>query len=168
MNNYEWYTPKRYMKLVHDVLGEIDFDPCSNETANKTVQAKRYLTINDNALTTPWDYCTTVYMNPPYSRDLLPKFVDVFIDYWNDPCSFREAIVLTNNNTETVSWQKLAKHCSVVCNVDHRISFIDQNGNYVFNNTRGQTFFYFGYDARKFVEVFSTIGQCMVHPSSIY
>jgi hypothetical protein len=47
----EWFTPPRYIEAVREVLGAIDLDPASCESANRIVQATRYFTAADNGYT---------------------------------------------------------------------------------------------------------------------
>jgi phage N-6-adenine-methyltransferase len=69
----EWYTPVKYLDLVRIVFGgEIDLDPASTEFANKTVQAKRIFTVEDDGLSQEWG--GKVWLNPPYGK-AISKFV---------------------------------------------------------------------------------------------
>ncbi len=61
----EWYTPSRYIEAARKVMGSIDLDPASCETANRTVKARRYFTESDNGLSQEWSGC--IWLNPPYS-----------------------------------------------------------------------------------------------------
>lgn len=57
----EHYTPKSIIEAARIVLGSIEYDPASCETANKVVQASRY---SSNSLDTAW-VAETVFLNPP-------------------------------------------------------------------------------------------------------
>lgn len=160
VSRYEWYTPARYIDMVHEVLGKIDFDPSSSIQANLTVQAARYYTVNLNALELPWPAVDTVYMNPPYSRGLIEPFVERYINHYLAD-GFNQGIVLINNTTDTKYYQALADSCGALCMVNHRIAFLTPDGTPVRNNTRGQTFFYHGRQSTHFYRVFSEIGVCM-------
>jgi hypothetical protein len=95
---FELYTPAEYVELVRDVLGEIDLDPASNAEAQATVRAKEFYTVADDGLEREWH--GRVFLNPPYHRELLPRFVDKLLTEWAEgPVS--EAIMLTNNATDT-------------------------------------------------------------------
>jgi hypothetical protein len=62
--NDEWYTPR----WIFDAAGlTFDLDVCAPVTPEfRTCPARRYLTILEDGLATPWE--GLVWMNPPYSR----------------------------------------------------------------------------------------------------
>src|SRR5262249_44464856 len=70
----EWYTPPQFIEAARAVLGTIDLDPASSIAANSVVQAKRFFTKADNGLAREWH--GHIWINPPYSGDLIGKFVD--------------------------------------------------------------------------------------------
>jgi site-specific DNA-methyltransferase (adenine-specific) len=156
-----WYTPKDYLDSVRKALGgHIDLDPCSCKEANLTVKAERFFSKSDDGLSKTWD-AGTVFMNPPYSVGLCPKFVQKFVDEWLAG-SFATGIVLVNNATETQWFQSLLDHAEAVCFTDHRISFCTLDGKHKSGNTRGQAFFYFGRNTCDFRREFSNHGHVIV------
>lgn len=166
-NSDEWYTPQKYIEAVRNVLGGITLDPFSSEFANKTVMAKKILTESDNSFIVKWNAKDgSVFMNPPYGRNIISKSVEKFISEFNKN-SFSRGIVLINNATETKWFQSLLEESYLVCFTDHRISFISPDGKHVSNNTRGQAFLLFVSDttrkgssyARKFKQEFSKFGR---------
>lgn len=48
----EWYTQSIHIEAARMVLGFIDLDPASSEQANKTVQAKKFYSAEDDGLST--------------------------------------------------------------------------------------------------------------------
>lgn len=158
-----WFTPKKYMDAARKVLGKFDLDPFSSPIANQTVQASKFFTINNSAFDNDWTSISgrkikTVWMNPPYGKVMsqaCAKFVEEF-----KAGSFEEGIVLTNNATETIWFKNLARCASAVCFTDHRIKFEAFDGKESTGNTRGQTFFYFGKDYKKFHAEFKKFGLC--------
>lgn len=160
MANNEWYTPDIYLTMVREVIGDIDLDPFSNEEANKRVRAKRIFTKEDSAFENVWEG-HTLFMNPPYSRELIGKSVARFFDQFLG-CHGYEAIVLTNSATSTKWYQDLLFCCDRVCYPNHRIRFISSDGVEGKSPRYDQTFFYFGKNVDQFFETFSSIGTCLV------
>jgi DNA N-6-adenine-methyltransferase Dam len=158
-NSNAWFTPAIYIEAARAVLGEIDFDPFSDEAANNIVKAKRILTVKDDAFTADWGKCKTVWMNPPYGRDCraaIEKFIREF------QCgSFQTGITLVNNATETRFFQALLQTASAVCFTDHRIAFWNSDGKVISGNTRGQAFFLFSKKAsvKAFRKSFEPFGK---------
>ena len=94
--NNEWYTPPDYIELARAVMGSIDLDPASSDKANEVVQAKTYYTAQDDGLSHDWS--GNVWMNPPYSSELITKFTEKLIA---ELPRVPQALVLVNNATET-------------------------------------------------------------------
>lgn len=72
----EWYTPKE----IIEALGEFDLDPCAPvsplfPTANKMYNK------NDDGLKQKWE--GRVWLNPPYSRPLIERFVKKMAEHGN-------------------------------------------------------------------------------------
>jgi hypothetical protein len=150
----EWYTPARYVEMARQVLGSIDTDPASSPSANEVVQAAQYFSREDDGLSKPWT--GNVWMNPPYSRDLLPLFVDKFLSEW-DSKNIRAGIVLTHAYTDTSWFHKLAVLASPICLTAGRIKFLDTDG-VPAAPTQGQAFFYFGDNPQEFSATFAETG----------
>ena len=64
--NKEYYTPPYIINKVKQVIGKIDLDPFSNETANTIVQAKKFYGIYDESIKKEWK--GTVFMNHPFGK----------------------------------------------------------------------------------------------------
>lgn len=150
----EWYTPEKYIDLAREVLGEIDLDPASCAFANKTVKARLFYSEDDDGLTKPWH--GRVWMNPPYSADLVLKFAEKFVNEYNDG-NVTEGIVLVNNATETAWFASLVNAATAVCFPRGRIRYQSQTRESL-APLQGQAFLYFGENGDKFLQVFSEIG----------
>jgi hypothetical protein len=162
-----WFTPETYVNAARDVMGEIDFDPFSSQKANEIIKASRFLDAEHSAFDYPWrrnhrEPALRVWMNPPYSSGIVNKAVNVFLEQLNAG-NIAQAVVLTNNATDTRWFTALRQHCTGICFTDHRISFESPDGKRISGNTRGQTFFYFGTQSRAaaFAEVFQSFGWCV-------
>lgn len=150
----EWYTPERYLDLAREVLGEIDLDPASCAFANETVKARLFYSEDDDGLTKPWH--GRVWMNPPYSADLVSKFAYKFVDEYNDG-NVTEGIVLVNNATETAWFAGMVSAATAVCFPRGRIRYQSPTRESL-APLQGQAFLYFGENGDKFLRVFSEIG----------
>ena len=154
----EWYTPPEYIEAARRVMGTIDIDPASSEVANRTVQARVYFDKESNGLLPEWD--GNIWMNPPYSGDLVGKFCDKLNLEYNEGRT-KAAIVLVNNATETGWFQGMLEYASCVCFVKRRVKFLDVNGNPIGAPLQGQAILYFGDDAEAFAREFEIFGKVL-------
>ena len=151
----ESYTPSEYIEAAREVMGSIDLDPASNSFAQKTVRAKIFYTKEDDGLKYPWD--GNVFLNPPYSHPEVKHFVDKLL---TEIKPGQQAILLTNNNTDTNFFHDAARIASALCFTKGRINFLKPDGSYS-SPTNGQVFYYFGDQTDKFIKVFSRFGLLM-------
>jgi phage N-6-adenine-methyltransferase len=155
--NNEWYTPAEYVDAARRVMGGIDLDPASCATANDVVQAASYYTAENDGLTMPW--AGRVWLNPPYSKALVDRFVARLVDAF---CrgDVTEAIVLTNNATETQWFHRLAAEAAAVCTLKGRVKFWTADG--VRNSPlQGQAVLYLGRNLEAFRREFGHLGQVL-------
>jgi phage N-6-adenine-methyltransferase len=154
----EWYTPSRYIEMARDVMGGIDVDPASNDVAQATVRAGTFYTAETDGLSKDW--YGTVWMNPPYAQPLISKFcMKLLAEVAEERTT--QAIVLTNNSTDTRWFASLCGAASATCFTLRRIRFESPTRGTA-SPTQGQTFFYFGRQADRFQSVFQDIGHVMV------
>lgn len=159
--NNEWYTPSRFVELARQVLGAIDIDPASNAIAQETVKAATYYTQETNGLDKPWN--GKVWMNPPYSRNLIGRFIDKMVEeYRTGRCT--EAIVLTHNSSDTRWAAALFGGASALCFTRGRVKFVSPKGKFA-APAMGQLFSYFGRRPDRFASVFREVGH-IVTPSN--
>jgi phage N-6-adenine-methyltransferase len=156
---FERYTPAFYIEKAREVMGGIDLDPASSEYAQRTVRAAQYYTVADNGLDLSWH--GRVWLNPPYHRELAPLFITKLIGELSaNAGTVEQAIMLTNNSTDTEWFRAAADHCEVICFTAGRIHFEVPDRDPVLP-TQGQAFFYYGQNAARFAEVFSVVGWCV-------
>jgi phage N-6-adenine-methyltransferase len=151
----EWYTPPQFIEAARLAMGSIDTDPASSELANRTVQAGKYYTAEQDGRDKKWG--GNVWMNPPYSQPLITEFIDAFVRKYNAG-EFQQACVLVNNATETNWYQSLLTYASAVCFIKGRVKFIDKSGNPSGAPLQGQTVLYFGNREKSFIDAFSEFG----------
>lgn len=154
----ESYTPVKYLESARKVMGGIDLDPASNPMAQKDVRADTYYTVSDDGLMRDWS--GRIWMNPPYTARVINQFIDKAVRHFNDG-EITQAIILTNNNTDTSWFHQGAAAASAICFTAGRINFLKPDGS-TSSPTNGQSFFYFGDNQEKFKEEFSQYGLVMV------
>ena len=93
-------------------MGAIDLDPASSHEAQRLVKAGAYFTKDHSGLENEWS--GRVWLNPPYKAGLVSKFVDKLIAEMQ-ACRVTQAIMLTNNATETKWAQRLVESRMVHC-----------------------------------------------------
>jgi phage N-6-adenine-methyltransferase len=150
----EWYTPPEHIARVRRVLGDIDLDPASNEQAQRIVQAGQFFSKADDALMQDWR--GRVWLNPPYSKGLLAKFVDKMI-HEVKVGNTTAGIMLLNNFTDPGWFQVALSACSAVCFPRRRVYFENASGKKD-RPLNGQVFFYFGPDVDLFRSEFCALG----------
>ena len=151
---HEWYTPAVYIEAARAVLGTIDLDPASSIAANSVVQAKRFFTKADNGLTQEWH--GNVWLNPPYSRDLIGRFVDKLLLEIRAGRT-QQAILLVHAYTDT-GWFRRATAVSAALCLTKRIRFWSPDGRSNRSPTQGQALLYYGDNADGFRKAFAGFG----------
>jgi phage N-6-adenine-methyltransferase len=153
--DHESYTPAKYIEAAREVMGSIDLDPASNDKAQDIIRAATYYTKEDNGLDKPWK--GNIFLNPPYSHPEVKYFVDKLL---NELKPGQQAILLTNNNTDTNFFHDAAQRAMAICFTKGRINFLKPDGT-TSSPTNGQVFYYFGENIEGFVRAFSEFGIMM-------
>lgn len=162
--NDEWYTPRKYVDSARKTMGSIDLDPASCEAANAAVRAVEFYTEEQDGLALPW--YGNVWLNPPYSKGLYAPFCEaVCANYYQG--LIKQAVVLTNNNTEVSGTQILLSQATAICLPDHRIKFVAPDGKAGASPTKGQIFYYFGPRVERFRFEFKKYGAVIVNAENV-
>jgi len=161
-----WYTPEYIINSARNTMGgDFHLDPASSKEANKIVKAHKFITLEEDALNpeTRWrndkhiDDPIRIWMNPPYSRGIMSKFINRLIKeltHLHD-----QAIVIVNSDTGTSWYQLLLRNSSAICHFNRRVSFIDGDTmEMVKGNNYSQTVFYFGSNVEDFQLNFNEFG----------
>ncbi|MGB3756514.1 MAG: DNA N-6-adenine-methyltransferase [Rivularia sp. (in: cyanobacteria)] len=153
-----WYTPLHIIKLVVQVLGAIDLDPCADD--GKHIKAAQHYTFNDDGLTKPWH--GRVYMNPPYSSPGLwmKKLQAEF-----ESGKVKEAIALVPAATDT-NWLSPLLKTQLVCFWKGRIKFLGEDYQPLRSARQSHVLVYWGENSEKFKGVFESHGFVSV-PSQL-
>lgn len=154
----EWYTPPAYTEAARRVMGGIDLDPASSVIANESVKAAQYFTAETDGLAQKWS--GRVWMNPPYSSDLIGLFCSKLTDSIAAG-DVKQACVLVNNATDTAWFHGLLDRAAAVCFIRGRVKFIDTDGNATGAPLQGQTVLYLGGKTEKFAAEFSSFGRVL-------
>jgi hypothetical protein len=150
--NNEWYTPPEFIEAARKVMGSIETDPASNDIAQQTVKAATYYTAENSGLDAQWH--GNVWMNPPYSSDLIGSFCEKLISE-HKAGQVTQAIVLVNNATEARWFRTLISSANMVGFTNKRVRFIDKEGNPSGAPLQGQAIIYIGDNKDAFIENFS-------------
>ena len=151
----EWYTPAKYIEAARRVMGGIDLDPFSSDKANEIVQATVYYTKANSGLEHAW--AGRVWMNPPYSSKLIWPACERLCEFVASG-DVPEAIVLTNNTTETAAVQRMAELASAYCFHSRRIKYLNEDLEEAETPVQGQMFIYFGPNVDRFAAEFVEFG----------
>jgi len=151
----EWYSPPQVIAAARAVLGTIDLDPASSIAANAVVQAKQFFTKADNGLTREWH--GRVWVNPPYSGDLVGKFVDKLLLEIRAGRT-QQAILLVNACADAQWFHRAATASAAICFTVGRIKFWAADGRPNKSPRDGQAFLYYGGNVDEFRKVFAGFG----------
>lgn len=158
MSNDSWSTPEWLIDLCIDVCGSFDVDPASNEMARKIVAARTYYTRESNGLDKDW--WGNVWLNPPYSKDLVKAFGKKALAEW-ERGEIANMFVLVNTRSSASWWRGFAAEANATAFLAQRVQFWHPDGRRADRPRFAQTLFYFGPRVERFVEVFATRAMIM-------
>jgi len=151
-NSNEWYTPSKYVDAARRVMGGIDCDPASNETAQAWIHAEEYYTIETDGIAHEWHGC--VWLNPPWGK-LTGGFIGK-LDEEIKAGRVSDAVVLVNAHATDTKWFTPLWN-GLLCFTDHRIDYHSEETNDT-GSTHGSVFVYFGANRDRFIAEFSKWG----------
>jgi ParB family chromosome partitioning protein len=136
------------------VLGAIDLDPASSEIAQRVARARTFFAAEDDGLAHEWH--GRVWLNPPYSRDLVAKFVDKLLLEIRAKRT-HTAILLVHTYTDTQWFRRAAAASAAIC-FTKRLRFWSPDGRSNRSPTQGQALLYYGPNISQFRTSFEAFG----------
>jgi DNA N-6-adenine-methyltransferase (Dam) len=154
----EWFTPRDVIKAARATLGAIDIDPASHPHPQSWIRARTFYTKADDGLSRPWK--GRVFLNPPYSRDLLGRFVAKLLAELKAG-NVSAAVLLTNTSSASAWYHDALAACSALCTPRGRVRF-ERTDEVRTSPRHDSTLFYFGKDVAAFRAAFEPLGAVMV------
>lgn len=152
----EWGTPPTIIDAVRTVFGQIDCDPATHAEAQERIQAISYYTSETDGLDFDNEWRGKVFLNPPYERGLIDKFImRLIVEVASGRAT--EAIVLVNAQTDTIWFKYLMTASAAECFPTGRITFLNTDGR-PGRPQVGQAIIYLGRTPKRFVQVFRRFG----------
>jgi ParB family chromosome partitioning protein len=151
--------PAKYLELVRAVLGGVDLDPASCDVAQEIVQANRYFSEEDDALSKEWP--GRIWLNLASGHPHIAKFVEKLVTEYGEG-RLTAAIMLTHNYTDTDWFYQATDVAEAICFTKGRAKVIEPDGDTCALPTCGQCFLYYGNDAIGFARQFSKLGTILV------
>jgi len=112
----EWETPQDFFdKLNRDF--NFDLDPCATK---ETAKCKDYYTEDDDGLVKDWGPCKTVFVNPPYGRDIKKWIKKGYEESQKDKTT---VVMLMPARTDTSYWHEYCMKASQIFFVKGRLKF---------------------------------------------
>jgi hypothetical protein len=177
----QWFTPPEILDRVRQVFdGQIHLDPCGSAESNKTVQASRYFTLEDQGVDQFWGLgdgmtqitAPNVFCNPPSGkyqgdntrykgRSNASAFFDRCVTGWGME-EIYEFIYLGYSIEQLQTLQNFPGFPPgvVVCVPKKRIRFVDQSGNRN-SPTHGNFILYGGVHDDLFYRAFQDVGMIL-------
>jgi len=181
--NVHYYTPALWTSLARQVMGSIELDPASAETANEVVGAERFFTESDNGLAQDWK-AKTLWMNHPFSKgekacktpckkstcvkrghcitEDLPSNIDWISKLSREYASgnVTEALNICFASTSEAWFKPLLSQPQ--CYIHGRVNYVGPDGRVVQGCTKGSVVTYWGNNVERFAEVFQPYGTIKV------
>lgn len=149
----EYLTPPHIIDRALDFFGgQIDLDPASNE--HSLVPAITAFDRKIDGLKQDW--FGRVWLNPPYGREWLPKFIDKAIEEFAEGAA-DEILILVPARTDT-KWHRSLNFCDR-CYLHGRLKF-KSPGKKLTTAPFPSVIFYLGDRNNDFADCWSEVGTC--------
>ena len=157
----DWNTPPKYVDPIKRFLGDVELDPCSNDTS--MIGARVEYILPTDGLNESWDY-KTIFVNPPYGRNVEKK---TSIYNWIEKGveankNGSEILYLIPVATNTRHFKDLIfKNGEGICFLaDTRLRFWNEGKEDKKGAPMACCIVYFGNDYDRFFKIFKEYGQC--------
>ena len=111
-----WETPQDFFdKLDRDF--NFDLDPCATA---ETAKCRTFYTEEDDGLSKDWGPCKTVFVNPPYGRDIKKWIKKGYEESRKDKTT---VVMLIPARTDTSYWHEYCMRASQIFFVKGRLKF---------------------------------------------
>lgn len=153
LDSNEWYTPVEFIEAARAVMGGIDTDPASNDTAQGFIQAGTHYTKETNGLAQEWG--PNVWLNPPYDNPL-PWVEKLLAEF--EAGNTKQAILLVNT-ANSPQWSRLLWQSNfAVCLLARRVRFWRPDRMEAKGTAQDQMIWYIGYEIDAFRAAFEKYG----------
>jgi hypothetical protein len=115
-DSQNWITPK----WIIDALGPFDLDPAA-AWPRPWACARNNLTIAEDGLTAPWKKGARVYLNPPFNRYIVGRWIERLALHGN-------GIALLHARTEACWFEPVWRHAKGILFLADRIYFFHPDG----------------------------------------
>jgi hypothetical protein len=147
----DWGTPACVLDRVLN-MDRIILDPCHGPNGN--VPAEVRYTEDDDGLSRSWfDVGGLVYMNPPYKKKVINKWVEKSVSEWRLGA---EIIALVPARVETQWFREYWDHAAAICFWSVRIKFVGPSDN---GATFPSAMVYLGDRVKRFEVAFRDAGK---------
>lgn len=154
----EHYTPAYLTDAAREVMGGIDLDPASNDTAQAWIRARAYYTKDDDGLAREWR--GRVWINPPFRSGLISLFATKMCEEIDAGRVTQACWLSATDRGDTRYYQALASRATGICLLGRRVKYFDALRGKETSCPFACQVLYFGADPSRFLAVFSTQGVC--------
>ena len=157
----ERYTPEHVLEVVRQ-FGVISVDPCT--TADNRTGAQAWMFLPErNGLDLPWEIPMSelAYVNPPYSRGELAKWVRKIV---YESGGDAHIVALIPSDLGTDAGQIVAQTADAICFVKGRLKFGTPDGTATLETGAKQPSImpYWGKETKRFARIFAQLGVVWV------